>query len=136
MINLQTVTDKSAIGLSLLCALHCSVVPFIAVALPTTAVLPLQNEAFHFWMVVAVLPISVYALTLGCKQHKRLQLLGMGLAGLSCLIAAVLLGEAVLGEVGEKTLTLLGAAIIAAGHYRNYTLCKKSHRCDCTENET
>lgn len=135
MNNIQTFSDKAAIGLSLLCTLHCIAIPIILLTFPVTAALPLQNEAFHFWMVVVVVPVSIYALTLGCKKHNRLQLLGIGLAGLLCLIVAVVLGEHTLGEMGEKALTMLGASIIAVGHYRNYTLCKHSDACKLKESE-
>lgn len=71
----QAATDKLAIGLSLACALHCLALPVLLALLPGMAALQLVNKDFHLWMVAAVLPSSVYALTLGCKQHKRYPLL-------------------------------------------------------------
>lgn len=46
----QEYTDNFAIGLSMLCAIHCLLLPLILVALPSLGALQLQNEAFHFWM--------------------------------------------------------------------------------------
>lgn len=131
MKNLQAFTDKTAIGLSLLCTLHCLAMPFLFVLIPSAAALPLDNEAFHLWMVVAVIPTSLYALTQGCKQHKRARLLGLGSIGLAFLILALILGESLLGEIGEKIFTVIGAAIIAYAHYRNYQLCQLSDDCAC-----
>ena len=68
-------------------------------------------------MVIAVIPISIYALTLGCKKHKTFSILSLGLLGLVCLVSAVLLGESRIGEAGEKILT--GGAILI-GHYKNF----------------
>ncbi|TQV88572.1 MerC domain-containing protein [Aliikangiella coralliicola] len=133
MKNIQTLTDKSAIGLSLLCAVHCLAFPLILVLLPSVAALQLDNEAFHLWMVVAVLPTSTYALTVGCKQHKHYYLLAFGLVGLACLVLAVALGESVLTEAGEKSLTVIGAAIITYGHFRNYRLCSHKENCQCPQ---
>ena len=133
MISTQAFTDKTAMSLSLLCAIHCLASPLIIVMLPSLAALPLDGEAFHVWMVLAVIPTSIYALTMGCKQHKRYRLLIMGLVGLLFLLSAVLTGEAIIGEFWEKTLTVTGAAIIAFGHYWNYRLCRHEDYCACPE---
>ncbi|MEM6406410.1 MAG: MerC domain-containing protein [Pseudomonadota bacterium] len=135
MKNFQALTDKVAIGLSVTCTIHCLAFPLIIIFLPAFAALPLADEAFHIWMVIAVVPTSGYALTLGCKQHKRYQLLGFGAAGLLCLILAAILGEERLGEAGEKTLTTIGAMILAYGHYRNYRLCQERTSCACSEQD-
>lgn len=139
MSNLQTASDKTAIGLSLLCAIHCLAFPLAVVLLPSLAALPLNDEAFHIWMLVAVIPTSIYALTMGCKKHKHFRLLALGFVGISCLIAAVVVGEALHSEIFEKTFTTLGAGVIAFGHFRNYRLCQETNHasrqgkdaCDC-----
>jgi hypothetical protein len=128
----QTVTDKLAIGLSLGCAIHCLSLPVILALLPSLAALQLDNEAFHFWMLVAVLPTSVYALTMGCKQHKRYRLLIIGFIGLGLLVLALALGEERIGEAGEKMLTVIGAGFVAFGHWFNYRLCHAQKHKDCT----
>ncbi|WP_461538577.1 MerC domain-containing protein [Spongorhabdus nitratireducens] len=129
---LQTYTDKAAIGLSFLCLAHCLALPLILVMLPSLTVLNLENELFHLGMVVIVVPTSLYALTLGCKKHKNYQLLGIGLAGLAFLLAAVI-GEEMVGEFGEKALTMMGSLLIAYGHFRNYQLCRHAEDCSCAE---
>ncbi len=116
--------DGFAISLSLLCAIHCLVLPIILVAMPSLVALGLQNEAFHTWMLIAVLPTSLYALTMGCKQHKRYLLLMMGCIGLALMVLAVVIGEHLMGEAGEKIMTLTGAGLVACGHYFNFRLCQ------------
>lgn len=120
----QAVTDKFAIGLSMMCAIHCLALPFLLVLLPSMAALQLDNEVFHLWMVVAVLPTSIYALTLGCKQHKRYRLLILSVIGLALLVMGLVLGEVLIGEAGEKLLSVIGAGFVAAGHWFNYRLCR------------
>lgn len=134
MKSVRSVTDGLAIGLSVLCAIHCLALPLVLGLLPSLMALPLQSEAFHFWMVIVVIPTSLYALTLGCKRHKRYQVVGLGIAGLSCLLLALAL-EHSLGEVGEKVLTLAGAALISLGHYFNYRLCQQHNDCACPEHQ-
>ncbi|UTW45618.1 MerC domain-containing protein [bacterium SCSIO 12696] len=130
MKNIQTITDKTAISLSFICTFHCLALPVLAVSLPAITALNLDNEIFHLWMVLAVIPISLIALTIGCKKHKNLTVALLGISGLCLLIAAVFLGHAVLGEVGEKLLTVVGACLIAAGHLLNHRLCRKT-KCEC-----
>ncbi len=129
MNNLQAFGDKTAIGLSLFCALHCLALPLMLALIPSIAALPLADEAFHLWMLAAVIPTSIFALTVGCQKHKRNQLLITGFIGIGCLIAAVTLGEQ-FGELWEKGLTLVGAAIIASAHLKNFKLCR-ADRHDC-----
>ena len=127
----QAVTDKFAIGLSLGCAIHCLFLPILLALLPSMTALQLDNEAFHFWMLAAVLPTSIYALTLGCKQHKRYRLLILGFIGLGLLVLALALGEERIGETGEKILTVIGAGFVAFGHWFNYRLCHAQEYKDC-----
>ncbi len=87
------------------------------------------QEAFHVWLLWLVIPLSVVALSMGCRQHKSLSVILLGLLGLSLLIIAATLGHDVLGENGERAVTLVGAIAIAAGHLRDFSLCRRA-ACD------
>ena len=69
---------------------------------------------------------------LGYKNHKTFSFLITGVIGLSILILAITIGESLLGEFGEKGLTLVGSIIVAYAHYRNYRTCQNL---DCTCHE-
>jgi len=130
MKSIQAIADKTAIGLSFVCTVHCLALPFSAVFLPAFTALNLGDEAFHLWMLIAVIPTSLIALTIGCKKHNSFRVVLLGVAGLSMLIASAVLGHAVLGEIGEKLLTVFGAGLIAAGHLLNHRLCRRAN-CEC-----
>lgn len=125
----QELTDKFAIGLSMLCAIHCLILPLLLVLLPSLGSLQLQNEAFHTWMIVAVIPTSIYALTMGCKKHQRYRLLFWGVSGLILMVSAVFLGHEVVGESGEKILTLLGTILVVIAHWGNFRRCQQHNTC-------
>ena len=133
MINSQSIADKTAISFSLLCTIHCLIFPLLAVFLPSMIALPLQDEIFHIWMVIIVVPVSAYALTMGCKNHKRYQVLLIGSMGLLILSTVAFFGHDLLGEELEKTFTVIGATIIAAAHIWNYRLCQHHIMCACLE---
>jgi len=124
MKNLQTFADKASISLSFLCAVHCLAMPLLVTLLPALVALPMADEAFHKWMLFGVIPISSAALFMGCKKHKRYRVLITGFIGLAILTAAALIGHDVLGEIGEKALTVIGAAVLAIGHFWNYRACQ------------
>ena len=134
MQNIQSITDKTAISLSLLCAIHCLAFPLLVVLSPSIGALNLNDEAFHLWMLLAVIPTSLYALTLGCKKHKRYGLAALTSLGLFIMIMAVI-GESILGEKGEKILTVIGAAVVASGHFWNYRMCRHQDDCGCHSHE-
>lgn len=122
--------DKAAIGLSLVCAVHCLLLPVVLVILPTLAASTFSDERFHQWMLVAVLPTSLLALTMGCRRHRNMSVMAMGLSGIAILTLAAFLGHDWLGESGEKIASLLGASLIALGHFRNHKLCRRL-QCGC-----
>lgn len=126
----QTTADKFAIGLSLMCTVHCFATPVILALLPSFAVLQINGEQFHLWVLAVVLPTSLLALSLGCKKHKRTRYMACGVVGLAFLIIAVLLGQ----EEAEKALTLIGSAFIALAHWFNYQQCfkKNNENCPCS----
>lgn len=125
--------DKASISLSVLCAIHCLATPLLVIFLPPLAGLPLHNEAFHLWLVIAILPMSGYALTLGCKKHKRHRVLILGGMGLVVLLLTVMLGHERLGENWEKILTVCGATLVALGHILNYRLCQLQDKSNCPQ---
>jgi hypothetical protein len=131
--NLRPIADRTAIALSALCVVHCLLLPVAIAMLPALAALGLDNEAFHGWMVVVVLPVSAIALVMGCRRHGRPGMLALGSMGLVILILAVVAGHEVLGETGERLTTVLGALLIAFSHYRNFILCQRAERCECPE---
>ena len=118
--TLQPLADRAAIGLSMLCALHCLALPVMVALLPSLVALGLEDESFHIWLAVVVIPLSAFALTLGCAKHRRMGVLYTGLVGLVVLCVTPLLGHDYLGEYGERVLTLTGSLLIAVSHVRNF----------------
>lgn len=120
MKNVQALSDKTAMGLSIICALHCLLVPIAIILVPAVAALPIADEDFHQWMVLFVLPISLFALNIGYKQHQHFRVYSVTGMGLIILVLAALFGHDLLGHLGETLITLLGVSLVATGHYLNY----------------
>jgi hypothetical protein len=66
MTTMQVLSDKLAIGFSIVCVAHCLVLPILLILLPPfSGLFALDDEMFHQWMLYAVLPISIAALNDG-----------------------------------------------------------------------
>ena len=118
--------DVFAVSLSSLCVVHCLAMPVLLVLLPSLAALPIADESFHFWLVFLVIPTSVAALFLGCRRHRKWSVLAWGLSGVGVLVFAALFGHDMLGEAGEKIMTVVGSVMVAISHALNYRLCRSS----------
>ena len=132
MFRTQLTSDKLAAGLSMACVIHCFFAPSLIILSYSFLSFSVESELIHYIIVFIAVPISLLALGLGYKNHKALSFLITGIFGLSLLILAVTLGEGLLGEIGEKTLTLIGSLIVAYSHFMNHRICKNLE-CDCHE---
>ncbi|MED5436660.1 MAG: MerC domain-containing protein [Pseudomonadota bacterium] len=122
--------DGLAISLSFLCVVHCLFVPSFIILAPSFLTFSFNNELTHYLILILAIPISLYALISGYKAHKKISFLFLGLLGLSILLIAVLSGEVIFGEFGEKGLTLLGSMIVVFAHFKNLKVCRELD-CNC-----
>ena len=118
--------DRSAIVLSIICAVHCLAVPLAVVMMPVASTYWFADDHFHFLLLYLVLPTSTLAICLGCRRHRTFKVIAWGSAGLGFLVLGALLGHDRLGELGEKGITLLGAGFIVLAHVHNFRLCRQS----------
>ena len=123
------ITDKFAAGLSIACALHCLLVPSFLIVTSGALALSIDNELIHWAILFLAIPISVYALITGVLNHKDYAVFLVGLAGLGILFVTAL-SESSISETLVIALTLLGSALVAYAHMKNFQLCKELD-CDC-----
>ena len=127
----QEYSDKTAISLSALCLAHCLLVPSFLVFLSGYVSLSYNNELIHYVLLFIAIPVSLYALITGVRNHKSYAYLYAGLVGITALILAVTLGAQIWGETGEKALTTIGAILVAISHLKNYRLCREVECDNC-----
>ena len=111
--------------LSIICVVHCFFVPSFLILGAGYLSFAIDNEFVHKLIVLLAIPISIFALSIGYKNHKTTSFMPIAIFGLVLLILAVVLGASVLGEAGEQMLTLLGSISLAYAHYKNYKTCKE-----------
>lgn len=123
--------DRLAISISTLCIIHCLFSPLLLLALPVLMPTFLGGETLHFWLVLAIIPSSIFALGMGCKQHKRTQFLFLGFIGLSFLLLGIASEVLGLEHIWERIFTVAGGMLMGLAHVRNFKLCRDTTDCSC-----
>ena len=73
MIKTQQTTDKFAITLSLVCVVHCFFFPAFVIFTSGFISLSIDNEFVHKLLIFTAVPLSIFALTLGYKNHQSIK---------------------------------------------------------------
>ena len=143
--------DSIAIGMSMLCAVHCLLTPVLIVSLPIVATTFWVHQDFHLWMILFVVPTTSAAVFMGCRIHKDKMVLFLSILGLGFLVSvagyetwyyierlpaeASVCPHCLAKQEGNifKSMTIfnvIGGVFLASAHTRNYFLCRASK---CTQ---
>ena len=139
--------DSLAIGMSMLCAVHCLLTPILVILLPIIATTVWVHQDFHLWMIFFVIPTTSAAVFMGCRKHKDKMVLFLSILGLGFLVSVAgyetwFYAERVPAEASVcphclakqegnffKAMTIfnvIGGVFLASAHTRNYLLCRAS----------
>lgn len=121
--------DTIAVILSGVCMLHCLALPIALTLLPIVNITLISETAFHLILLLFIVPVSIIALAIGCRQHKDKITLVLGTIGLGILIFTALFGHGLFGLTGERIVTSFGGIILACAHIQNYRCCRR-HDCN------
>lgn len=108
----SVVLDKSAIGLSGLCLVHCLALPFLAAFLPLAGLVA-EAEWVHKLFVLMALPITAVAIMRKDAPSVRIPFVLTALTGLALLISAAFIEGL---HDYETTITTTGAVLLASAH--------------------
>ena len=133
MFDTSYITDKLAMSVSAACIVHCFFAPALIVLSYGVSSFSIDSEFVHYLILAVAMPLSALALSKGYTHHKVTSFLVTGVLGLSLMFLGVLLGESLLGELGEQLVTLIGSSLVAYSHFRNYRTCQELD-CSCHEN--
>lgn len=121
--------DGLGVVSSALCAIHCLAAPALLVAGTALPAAFLADERFHQALLLIVLPAAGIAFAIGCRKHKDQRVLVMAVVGVLGLVLASTLLHDLVGETGERAVTVGAAGFLIAAHVRNYRLCR-TDRCE------
>ena len=118
--------DKVGIGASLLCAVHCALLPVLFTTLPLLGVELLENKHVELGFILTSLIIGSFALYNGYKKHhQKIIPLFVFVAGITLLFVANFLLE----EKEETIVKMAGATTIIIAHVLNWQSCRSCKIC-------
>jgi len=106
--------DRSALGLSGLCLLHCLAGALLLSLLSIGG--GLLSHTVHAWGLALALPLAALGLWRGFRHHARWQVLALGTAGLALMFASLFVTH---GTGIEITTSVIGVALLATAHLLN-----------------
>ena len=110
----RTWIDRSAMGLSGLCVVHCLAGSVLFAALSATG--GLWNHQVHAIGLAVALPLAIIALVRGIIYHRRYVVGVLGGAGLALMAASLFL---VHGGWPEIAASLTGVLLLGTAHLLN-----------------
>lgn len=119
--------DNVGMTASILCAIHCAVVPLLITSLPLLGLGFLANPVIEWSMIIFALCIGIYAIGLSYfrTHHKRLPMLLL-ILGFLIIIA----GHLFITSWHEAIIVPIGGLLIATAHFFNYRysgMCTPGH---------
>lgn len=117
--------DKMGIMTTLICAIHCALLPLIMTSLPVLGVNIIDNTWFEWAMIGLAFVVGVYSLYHGFIRHHR-NFLPVVLFAIGFVF--LLLKQVYHTYPLEYILLALAVVLIISAHYINYRMCHKS-RC-------
>jgi hypothetical protein len=124
MPRFASIFDGLGIAGSLLCAVHCLLLPLLIPLVPMFGML--ASDSVHEWLVALLAAPALLAAWSGHRRHGRGELVVLFVFGVLMLLVAAWFAE----EGTETALTLIGGAVLISAHGINRYLCRTCLRCD------
>ncbi len=140
----SAILDQLAIGMAVICGIHCLMMPIILALLPIVAASFFAHEHFHLWMLLLVLPTTSISIFMGCRKHRDKWTAALSLTGLGIMIAVTIFEYATHTSCAtcagcarsadapvppSAWCNTIGGLFLASAHVRNFKLCRNSNCC-------
>lgn len=117
-----SIWDRTGIWLSGICMVHCLALPVMLLLVPLWPSLGPAHGWLHPAFAVMLIGTTLPAAFSAWRRHRSPGLAALLLAGLAVVMVAMLIGRTG-GVVLEDGITLLGSAMLIAGHWKNGRVC-------------
>lgn len=107
---------------SLVCAVHCAVLPLLIALLPALGLSGWLGEGFERAFVMFASLLGVFSLASGYRRHRVLRALGMLLTGLAVLWIAVLYAPLHHSLIPHAVAMTFGGTLVGLAHVINLRL--------------
>jgi len=118
----RSILDRFGAAGSLLCAIHCALLPLLIAALPSLGVAAWLGEDFERGFVLFATMLGLFSVIWGYRRHGAVRALGLLLPGLATLWVGVLYGPLHHALVPHAIAMTLGGTLIGLAHLANLRL--------------
>jgi hypothetical protein len=119
--------DNAGMTASILCAIHCAIVPLLITVLPLAGLGFLANPLIEWSMIIFAVFIGSYAIGLSyLRTHRRLLPVALLIAG----FLVIIVGHVFVQGWHEAIVVPIGGLLIATAHFFNYrysAVCNGGH---------
>jgi uncharacterized membrane protein (UPF0136 family) len=119
---------------SIVCAIHCTVVPLLTILIPTTGIYLFINENFEFFLLALSLLFNITNICFGYRQHKSNKAVAMLALGLFLFVVGRLLHNHNHHSGFQFDLfnlfMIVGGLLMAISSFMNDKMCKHCKTCE------
>jgi hypothetical protein len=107
---------------SLVCAIHCALLPVLIAVLPSLGIAVWLGEGFERVFVTFASLLGVFTLVWGYRRHRVVRALGILIPGLAALWIGVLYAPLHHAVIPHAITMTLGGTLVGAAHLANLRL--------------
>ncbi len=114
--------DRFGAAGSLLCAVHCALMPMLLALIPSLGLAFFQRDGVELAVVVFVTVLGLSSLLLGYRRHHVLRALGLLALGLGALWLGLLYAPLHHSRVPHAVIMTAGGVLVGMAHLLNLRL--------------
>ena len=114
--------DRLGAAGSLLCAIHCALLPLAIAMLPALGIAKWLGDGFEFGFVVFASCVGVFSMVWGYRRHGAVRALGLVLTGLAVLWLGILYTPLHHALIPHALTMTLGGTLVGLAHLANLRL--------------
>lgn len=118
----RSLLDRIGATGSLVCAVHCALLPLLIAALPSLGVAVWLGEGFERVFVVFATLLGLFSVVWGYRRHRAVRALGLLLPGLVVLWLGVLYAPLHHALVPHAIAMTFGGTLVGLAHLANLRL--------------
>lgn len=128
--RLAVVVDRVGATASLLCAVHCVLLPFVLALLPLIGLEFLAGHLFERIFVACAAALACASLIMGYRRHRNPRALYLMVPGIALLVFGIAIDLDV-HVVIHTVSVVIGGVLLASAHITNLVLTHRHHRATC-----
>ncbi|TAN08152.1 MAG: MerC domain-containing protein [Rhodanobacteraceae bacterium] len=129
--HVATLVDRVGATASLLCAVHCVLLPFVLALLPLIGLEFLAGHTFERVFVTCAALLAGGSILAGYRRHRRPQALFLMVPGIALLVFGIAI-DLDANVLVHTVSVVTGGVLVASAHITNLVCSHRQHRLTCT----